>query len=193
MNIVQQFDNKLPQHNRALRRQPVGIVIHSIARTIEGLLAPDWLESVYDQIHSSAHFFIDLDGTIYQRVPVTWRANHAGKSEHLGLSGLNDDYLSAEFMANFDSRGYVDYKAFCDFIDRDQNWKGGNQVYTMSQLIAGNQLVNWLMKEIPTIEYDRIERHSIVSPDSLRGPGEGKIDPGKAFPWEVFKKSIVQR
>lgn len=190
MQIISQLNNNLPQAGRELKNSVTGITIHSIAKTIEGLFAPDWLEKNYDLLQSSAHFFIDIDGKIYQRVPITWRANHAGKSEWDGITGLNFHNIGIEFMANFDSRGSVDYKRFEKFIDREKNWMDGDFVYSSKQLIAGSELIAWLMKEIPTIQTGRIERHSIVSPDSLRGAGEGKHDPGNAFPWETLKKNF---
>jgi N-acetyl-anhydromuramyl-L-alanine amidase AmpD len=38
---------------------------------------------------------------------------------------------------------------------------------------------------------NNVIRHSDCSGDHVRGKGKGKVDPGSAFNWELFKKSLV--
>ena len=40
------------------------------------------------------------------------------------------------------------------------------------------------------IPADAVVRHSDVSGDVVRGKGQGKTDPGSAFPWDKFKEAI---
>lgn len=189
--IEQRFDNIFPK-GEDRKIEPVGILIHSIAKELEGKPAWEWLEDKYNEIYSSAHFFVGRD-FIIQCIPTNIRANHAGVSEHLGLTNLNKHYIGIEVLANFTYKDWKDYARFNKVINLSGNWQTDidQPVYYMDQLILTNALVNHLLSTIPTIEPSRIERHSVVSPDSLRGTGKGKQDPGKAFPWSTFKKNII--
>jgi N-acetyl-anhydromuramyl-L-alanine amidase AmpD len=40
------------------------------------------------------------------------------------------------------------------------------------------------------IPLDNVVRHSDCSGDHVRGKGKGKVDPGSAFDWEAFQKTL---
>jgi len=54
--------------------------------------------NAYKSRRVSAHITLDLDGTIYQHVPYNVAAWHAGRSRHMGYSGLNNHSIGIEIV-----------------------------------------------------------------------------------------------
>ena len=85
-----------PNHNA----RPAGAVISAVvvhdtaSKTAEEALS--WFAKPASKV--SAHFVIDLDGTVYQCVPEDRRAWHAGTSTLHGASEVNDFSVGIEVV-----------------------------------------------------------------------------------------------
>lgn len=87
MNIIQKPTNK---HGDDI--EPLYLVLHDTAGNHPGDL--NWLTN--PEVRVSVQYLVAPDGTIYQMVPDTKRAWHAGDSEWGGLSGMNDYSIGIE-------------------------------------------------------------------------------------------------
>tara|TARA_B100000963_G_scaffold337541_1_gene333636 strand:+ start:991 stop:1707 length:717 start_codon:yes stop_codon:yes gene_type:complete len=110
----------------------------------------------------SAHYLIDIDGTIYNLVSETKRAWHAGVSMWQGLEDINSRSLGIEIV--------------------NQGEKKSNY-YPDLQIKALIALIKYLMKKYK-IDSNNILGHSDIAP--LR-----KIDPGKYFPWKKLSENMI--
>ena len=113
------------------------IVLHSTAskscqQDVEWLCTP--------LSKASAHVIIDRDGTIYDLVPVSRRAWHAGKSEFHGRPDVNDFSIGIE-LAN-DNAG---------------------EAYPDAQLGAAAALCAAYIREWPAITPERITSHAAIA------------------------------
>ncbi len=107
------------------------------------------------QSEVSAHYTIDLDGTLYMLVDPKKRAWHAGVSQWGILSNFNDFSIGIELVNKGHDFGYH------DFPDA--------QINTLIGLIKD------LFKLYP-IKPELVLGHSDIAPDR-------KQDPGDLFPW----------
>ena len=104
----------------------------------------------------SAHYTIDVDGTIYTHVAEDKRAWHAGKSEWGTFKNFNDFSIGIELVNRGHDWGYH------PFPDRQ-----------IDKLIT-------LLKDIYTrhpIDPSQVLGHEVIAPDRKR-------DPGELFPWD---------
>jgi N-acetylmuramoyl-L-alanine amidase len=120
--------------------------------------------------NSSSHVVIDRDGTIYDLVPVTRAAWHAGKSLFDNRSNVNAFSIGVE-LAN-DNVG---------------------EVYPDAQLLAAAVLVAGYIREWPAITVDRITTHAHIRASWLAqhpGTADVKTDPHAPFDLDAFKDLV---
>lgn len=175
MNLKEYYETKYTRVNRPIpnhrqRHQPVdGIIIHSMGQLIKGYgAAADFL----DEIGLSAHYLIEIDGTVINCVEPTEQAYHAGASEFAGQSGLNSTFIGIEVLVE----GEHDYLSFLKAIKANAWWD--DQYDSLAILSA-------LLCRRFGIPLDRIVRHSTVSGPEVRD--DPKQDPGEGFQWERYK------
>ncbi len=112
----------------------------------------------------SAHYFIDIDGSVIQLVDEDKRAWHAGVGHWRGIDDMNSASIGIE-------------------LQNSSEHLGKRAPYEDKQIDA---LIN-LLKDIQTrhnIALDNIIAHSDFAPDR-------KDDPGEHFPWEALAKANV--
>lgn len=124
----------------------------------------------------SAHVIIARDGTPYQLVPFSRKARHAGLSMLNGRKNCNDWTIGIEFLTTFKTS-----KAF-------------GPAFTDAQIRTGLEVRDFLMKEFGiTLEntggHDEVRQAAIVAglTDKNGDPPKAKHDPGKEFPWNLFR------
>lgn len=138
--------------------RPDGTQINSIIIHYTGMqTAQDALNRLCDpKSEVSAHYTIDMDGTLYNHVDPKKRAWHAGVSQWGILSNFNDFSIGIELVNKGHEFGYHDFPDVQ--IDR---------------LIG---LMKDLFKLYP-IKPELVLGHSDIAPDR-------KQDPGEFFPWD---------
>ena len=140
----------------------------------------------------SVHFVVDLNGDIYQLMPLDRIAWHAGKSHFKGRKGINKYSIGIEIV----NPGYVNQTA----DDKFRTWYGKSvsadkvekhqhknesfsrfwHIYTEEQIDSVMQLCQSIKDNYP-IQY--ILGHDDVSPGR-------KIDPGPALPMDKIRNTI---
>ncbi len=137
--------------------RPQGTVINSIIIHYTGMQAcEDALNRLCDpESKVSAHYTIDLDGTIYKHIDPSIRAWHAGVSEWGDLSNFNDFSIGIELVNRGHAHGYHAFPA--------------------AQIDALIDLMKSLYNDYP-IDPKLVLGHSDIAPDR-------KQDPGELFPW----------
>jgi len=108
------------------------------------------------QAEVSAHYTIDLDGTVYSHVPPNKRAWHAGVSAWNGRENFNDFSIGIELVNKGHEFGY---HAFPDM-----------------QIESLIHLMKMLYMHFP-LKHELVLRHQDIAPDR-------KQDPGELFPWD---------
>lgn len=157
---------------------PKGVIVHSMAEYLqwegEWITAHEFLK----ELRLSVHGFIHPNGKYEKMIQSPGRASHAGKSLHEGISGLNSHYLGFELLVP----GKHDYGSFSKAIETPNT-------YTDAQFDRAVGVCKYWMKKY-NFPSKNVVRHSDVSGDHVRGKGKGKTDPGSAFDWEAFQKSL---
>lgn len=125
-----------------------------------------WL--VNPQAQVSSHYLVETDGRVFQLVPETLRAWHAGKSSWKGETDLNSASIGIEIVN----------------LGHDHGIAGlGLPDYPAKQIEAVIALCQDIGKRW-TIAPQRVLAHSDIAP-------ERKGDPGEHFPWkQLFKAGI---
>ncbi|MDH5184376.1 MAG: N-acetylmuramoyl-L-alanine amidase [Gammaproteobacteria bacterium] len=178
MNIIKRH---LPSHLYSKHKlKPVGSVIHYISNKYAKPLDPFNLEDIIQIFHTykvSAHYLIDRDGTIYELVPPTQQAWHAGKSIMYGQENCNAFTFGVELVST----------------GREHN---GEKAFTDEQIEACIELHLQLIKD-----YDINSRH-IHGHDTVRKnwqrrypeqKAKNKHDPGAQYPWPYFRLELDTR
>jgi N-acetylmuramoyl-L-alanine amidase len=171
---------------------PDTIIIHYTAGT-SGESAANWLANRDSKV--SAHVVIDRSGKIYQIMPFTKVAWHAGQSAYGGRTGFNEFSIGIEL----DNAGYLQ-RSGSDYVSAyGKHYSPGEVIearhmqetsarfwhaYTSEQLLACRELCFALIEAYPDI--DQILGHDEISPGR-------KQDPGPAFPMEEFRDYILSR
>lgn len=111
---------------------------------------------------------------VYQLVPETRRAWHAGTSYWAGKSGLNDQSIGIELVN----------QTYCLGSDSNANTGNSDRLcfypdFAESQLVALIKVLEGILERHPDIEPTHIIGHADIAPDR-------KIDPGPRFPWQRF-------
>ena len=107
------------------------------------------------------------DGQIWQLVPPTQIAYHAGKSEYNGVSGLNKNSIGIELIG--DKRS--------EFTDK--------QYESLSDITVH------LLTVYPTLKPKNIKAHQVVSDSSVRS--DPKPDPGRYFDWIRYGYDVMSK
>lgn len=137
------------------------VVLHADASpTVSSSIS--WLQSPTSKV--SYHYLIGRTGSVYQFVPESRRAWHAGVSEFDGRPNCNDYSIG------------VSFGNLCD----------GREPYEPTAIEAGVQLVQEIMARHPRITVGRIVTHEAVA----RPPGR-KHDPGHLFPLAYFLSRVA--
>jgi N-acetylmuramoyl-L-alanine amidase len=111
----------------------------------------------------SAHYFVFEDGRIFQMVPESRRAWHAGAAFWAGETDINSCSIGIEIANPGHDYGYPDFPK--------------RQIAAVTALCRGIQTRN-------TIPPARVLAHSDVAPSR-------KQDPGEKFPWRTLHDSGV--
>jgi N-acetylmuramoyl-L-alanine amidase len=128
---------------------------------------------------NSGHFYIDLDGSIWQYVSLNRTAHH--------VRGMNDRSIGIELV----NRG-----RWPRWYDSDH--QGMDQPYTQAQIEALIRLLQKLEDELPQLRW--IAGHEDL--DTARMPAQDdpnieiarKVDPGPKFPWDqVLAHTSLER
>ena len=153
------------------------LVLHCVGLSDDWVLKNYVLPSDQGGLGVSAHYYIPQCGSIYQLVPETKSAFHAGVSEwrnlaqENGLKGLNDLSIGIEFQslgyAQLSKEGYFPY-CFTPFQE--------------TQIGLGISLSQQIMK-VHGITRENVVWHSDIS--------SRKTDPGPYFPVETFAKAGI--
>ncbi len=180
-----------PKNTTRFTIQPDTIVIHYTAGS-SGISSAKWLTN--PEVKASAHVVIDKSGIIYQIVPFTNIAWHAGESAFGGKKGFNSFSIGIEldnpgfltrvgneFMASFGTR-YPSNEVI-EAVHRNEKTPRFWHIYTEAQISACEELCLALMAEYRTIK--QILGHEEISPGR-------KQDPGPAFPLERFRAKLLQ-
>jgi N-acetylmuramoyl-L-alanine amidase len=150
-----------PNHSeRKGAQRPDMIVLHytgmaDAAEALERLCAP--------ASEVSAHYFVFEDGRIFQLVPESRRAWHAGAASWAGETDINSCSIGIEIANPGHEFGYPEFPK--------------RQIAAVTALCRGIQTRN-------TIAPGRVLAHSDVAPSR-------KQDPGEKFPWETLWDSGV--
>jgi N-acetylmuramoyl-L-alanine amidase len=152
LNIVE-----YPSPNHAPRGElPVDIlVLHYTELPLKESL--DILSDDKREGRVSAHYVLDLDGTVYRLVPEERTAWHAGKSYWRGREALNATSIGIEIV----------------------NLHGDRHDYPPAQIAALIELCKEILARHPHIEPRNVVGHSDIAP-------QRKIDPGRRFPWKTL-------
>lgn len=169
--------------------QPVATVIHDTASP-SAISAINTFKSAASKV--SAHFVVDLDGSITQMVECDTVAWHAGKSVLDGRSGCNSFTIGVEIV----NPGKLNDKGCAWFHKPGQNGYSGIEAcktpehgngywlpYTPAQIEAVTGLCQALVKAYPTIK--QIVPHWYISPGR-------KIDTNPLFPLDALRQAVFQ-
>lgn len=108
-------------------------------------------------VEVSAHYCIDLDGTVYRLVAEDKRAWHAGVSFWQGARNINDRSIGVEL------------------VNKGHEW--GYHPFPEAQIRALIDLCQGILTRHQAITPARVIGHSDVAPAR-------KQDPGELFPWQ---------
>jgi N-acetylmuramoyl-L-alanine amidase len=173
-----------PSPNFGARRgveAPDSVILHytGMPTAAEALL---WLANPLSQV--SAHYFVFEDGRIFQMVPESARAWHAGKSSWHGETDMNSRSIGIE-IANIGpdlGKGFASEVGAGSREANPSNERilpiepGNYPDFPDAQIAA----VIALVKDIATRW--RIPAHRILAHSDI-APGR-KVDPGERFPWD---------
>lgn len=153
----------LPSPNHAARAidAPVDIlVLHYTELPLAESLAI--LRDDARALRVSAHYVLDLDGTLYRLVPEERVAWHAGRSHWRGREALNGTSIGIEIV----------------------NLHGDHHDYPPRQIAALIDLCHDIVARNPAIVARNVVGHSDIAP-------KRKVDPGRRFPWATLAQSGI--
>ena len=165
---------------------PDSIILHytGMPSTSEALL---WLANPISEV--SCHYFVFEDGRVWQMVPESRRAWHAGRSSWHGETDMNSHSIGIEIAntghdltaASADAGNAGSRQADASQEKRPNPLPPVGPDFPDAQIDAVIRLV----KDIATrwkIRPERILAHSDIAPGR-------KIDPGEKFPWRRFAEA----
>jgi N-acetylmuramoyl-L-alanine amidase len=174
---------------------PEIVVLHDTASRLEPRRAANYLANNSRKV--SAHFVIELDGSLVQLVPVDRRANHAGRSNYLGRSGCNHfsigieivnpgrmtRFNQAEAQAWYGERFDIEEYGIQE-VETDEHGFGLWMPYREAQINTLITLLETLFDQITNLK--DIVTHWYVSPGR-------KVDTNPLFPLEHVRSRIFGR
>jgi N-acetylmuramoyl-L-alanine amidase len=152
----------------------------------------------------SAHFVVDLDGTVTQLLPCNAKGWHAGPSVFSGYSGLNSNSIGIEIV----NIGYLKKVGDGRFMDHTgqvliegQGRLKGVELFEAKHVRVGSGTYYWPC--YPKAQLDAVEKLTqalcdsyglidVVSHEEIDMRG-WKTDPGPSFPMERFKRIAQNR
>ena len=155
-NILYNFKSK----NFDTRKKEIQFIILHYTETETLKKALELLTSNKRKV--SSHFLVDVNGDIYNLVPLSMRAWHAGESSWRGFEDINSRSIGIEIVNSGEKK---------------------EKKYPEIQISSLIKLIIYLKKKFRIHPYD-ILGHSDIAP--LR-----KIDPGKHFPWKRLSKNKI--
>lgn len=124
---------------------------------------------------NSGHFYIDLDGSIWQYVSLNRTAHH--------VRGMNDHSIGIELV----NRG-----RWPRWYDSDH--QGMDQPYSAAQIDALILLLRKLENELPSLRWiaghEDLDTESVPAQDNSDVRINRKRDPGPLFPWTRVLDSV---
>ncbi len=154
-----------------------GVVIHC-TETPDMATARDFGEKIIysgSQTGNSGHFYINLDGSIEQYVPLTHVAHH--------VAGHNRNSIGIELV----NRG-----RWPDWLHSQSQQP--DTAYPPEQILALIGLLQHLQESLPHLEWiaghQDMDTRQIEASDNASVMILRKIDPGPMFPWEQVLNSI---
>lgn len=138
---------------------PDKLIIHSMSEHINGMYADEFLSS----IGLSAHFLLKPNGEFIKLRKTTEKAWHA--------KGFNTNSVGIEVLVE----GEHTYETFLDKIKTD--WVKPEQMEALIEMSNGI-ITHYDIKK------ENVFRHSDLSPDRKKDPGEG-------FDWDYFKSKLI--
>lgn len=114
------------------------------------------------ELRVSAHYVLDLDGTLYRLVPEERTAWHAGRSHWRGRDALNATSIGIEIV----------------------NLHGDLHDYPPCQIAALIDLCHDIIARRPAIVPRNVVGHSDIAP-------KRKVDPGVRFPWAALARAGI--
>jgi len=128
---------------------------------------------------NSGHFYIDLDGSVYQWVETERVAHH--------VRGMNERSIGIEI---------VNAGRYPDWYRSDQQLMA--DPYTKPQIETLKKLLQRLERVIPGLSWiaghDELDKELVPAEDNPDTLIRRKVDPGPLFPWkEVMQQSDLSR
>jgi N-acetylmuramoyl-L-alanine amidase len=167
----------VPANSSGAALSPSLIVVHDTAGRLNKFSSVDWFTS--KGCKTSAHFVVELDGTITQMVRTDRRAFHAGQSVWNGKRFCNSFAVGIEIvnpgLLSEDGRAWFG-KATDAPLTRKKTKEHGDgwwMPYPPAQIAAVKNLCRALMEEYP--DCNEIVTHWMISPGR-------KIDTNPLFP-----------
>lgn len=140
---------------RAQNTKIKALVLHCSAYHSDDMI------KVLEEKQLSAHYIVDVDGSITQLVPERKRAWHAGVSKWRNMENLNHHSIGIELTS----------------------LTMGQDCYAKEQINSAIKLCRKIIKHYQIPLYN-VVAHSDIAPTR-------KPDPGIAFPWELFAKKGI--
>ena len=187
---------------------PDYVVIHYTA-TDTARSAIDWfMNTANNPERIAAHIVLDLDGTITQLVPFNRKAHHAGTSSWDGVDFFNSHSIGIEIV----NAGFVEKLANGSFRRRIGKDKNKNDIFKTYPAADSNKIIKanhkhnfWTAKDnqhwlaypaaqllalynLCKVLFEKYQLVTAVGHDDI-STGR-KSDPGPAFLWDEFKKSV---
>jgi N-acetylmuramoyl-L-alanine amidase len=169
---------------------PTAIVVHDTAGREIPKSSVDWFAS--RKCTTSAHFVVEVDGSVTQMVECDQKAFHAGKSTYKGRAGCNNFTIGIEIV----NPGKLDKNGRAWFHKKNEKGYSGIQnvktkahgdgywlPYTEAQIKTVTDLCKALVKAYPSIV--AITTHWEISPGR-------KVDPNPLFPLEELRAAVFK-
>jgi N-acetylmuramoyl-L-alanine amidase len=181
----------VPAHaSGSAMRNPTLIVLHDTAGREIPKSSVDWFAS--PKCTTSAHFVVEVDGSVTQMVECDQKAFHAGKSSFKGKPGCNNFAIGIEIVnpglldkqgrAWFHKRGEAGYSGIVHKVTKEHG-DGCWLPYTNAQVEAVSELCRALVRSYPTIK--DITTHWEISPGR-------KIDTNPLFPLDDVRAAAFE-
>ena len=167
-------------------KAPMAVICHDTAGRMDRFSSVNWFCD--PKCDTSAHFVVEMDGTITQMVPTHKRAYHAGVSSWKGVSGLNSCSVGIEIVnpGKLDAKGNAWFGKAAEpteiiAMSTANHGKGWWLPYTPEQIKAVTAICRALVEEYP--DCNEILTHWEIAP-------KRKIDTNPLFPLEELRRVV---